>query len=128
MTTQDGSWVDLGQALKGVNGDPHFHGSGNMTPGGTITLSLRDAKANAPLILVLGLDHWDAPFKNGILVPSTDLLFVGLTSDGNGEFEFDADVESDVPVGAEVYLQYIVADNSNPKKVALSNAILGTVQ
>ncbi len=109
--------------------DLGFGGPGNaalslcgdaLDSGGLATLSLTQAAANAPVALFVGLAQNPAPFKGGTLVPVPILLTLSFGTDSSGELALP------VPGGSGPFtaiLQAAIADGSQPKGVALSNAL-----
>ena len=121
-----GPWQDLGGADAGTAGTVRLLGSGSLTGGSPISLTVERALAGAPAALVLGASRLNVPFNGGVLVPSPDLLIVGLTIDASGELFLTGTWPAGVPSGLSVYAQVFVTDAGAVGGLAGSNGIVGT--
>ncbi len=119
------AWTDLGSALGG-SFQPLFNAWGLAQPGARITLSLSHAAPAANCLLVAGFGLLGAPFKGGVLVPTTDIVVPGTTTPA-GELALSPAMPPGLPSGTEIRLQFLVADAGAPVGVSLSNAMLMTV-
>jgi hypothetical protein len=91
-----------------------------LATGGLATLSVEGAPPFAPMLLIVGLTSGPTPFKGGTLVPVPWLLALPVSANGAGALGLH------VPGGGgplTAYLQAIIADATQPKGVALSNAV-----
>lgn len=75
-----GAWCDLGGGLAGQLGFPTLTGTGTLEPLTPVTLTLSDAAAPNPAVLVVGFSELGALFKGGLLVPAPDVVADGLTA------------------------------------------------
>ncbi len=120
-------WVDVGQALAGAGGAPLFFGEGDLVAGQPMAVTLAGAAPGAPATLVVGLSELSDPFKGGVLVPSTDLLIVGLVTDALGDILLFDDWPAGVPSGTTFWFQYWIEDAGAPKGLSASNAVRANV-
>ena len=121
-----GPWQDLGGADAGTAGTVRLLGSGSLTAGSPISLTVERALAGAPAALVLGASRLNVPFNGGVLVPSPDLLIAGLTIDASGELFLTGTWPAGVPSGLSVYAQVFVTDAGAVGGLAGSNGVVGT--
>ena len=115
-------WTDLGYALAGVAGEPVLAGTGPLTGGSPMSLSLTSAAPNAQAILLISLTSIPHDFKGGTLVPLPALLQVILFTDPTGSITLSAPWPT-FPTGTEVYFQAAIQDAAATKGMALSNAV-----
>ena len=116
-------WHNLGSGLAGTHGIPLFVGDGTLSRYSSISFDLTNALQNSPIVLVLGTSAAYSPFKGGIMVPSTEWLLFGLSTDASGELSFSVWPNNPVPSGASVYLQTWITDAAGPFGFAASNCI-----
>jgi len=122
-----GPWDILGGADAGSNGTPMLRGWGSLAPSSTATLDLMYALPNSFAHLVVGLSAINhTPFKCGTLVPNTDLLFLNIPTDADGNLSFSATLSPSVPSGVGIWAQYLVTDAGACAGYSLSNGIKGT--
>jgi hypothetical protein len=117
-----GLFDELGGGLAGTHGVPHLSGAGTLCAGTTATFRLSDAAASAPVAIFVGLSEMGAPFQGGVLVPSPDLLVLGLVTDPSGGLVLSASWP-DLPGGVQLFLQYWISDAAAVLDSAGSNAI-----
>jgi hypothetical protein len=117
-------WSDLGLGLAGVGGVPNLHGSGTLTGGSSVSLTVTGAAASAPVAFVLGLIAINAPFKGGTMVPSPDLLLTGFSLDTTGALTVGGTWPTGVPSGASIYHQAWITDASGPAGFSSSNGVV----
>ena len=119
-------WSDLGQGLAGTHGVPVLDGSGDLSAGSSVTLTLGNAIENAAVGFVLGLSQLNANFKGGTLVPNPDFIITGLTTNGSGDLSLTATWPAGVPSGFVTYFQEWITDPAGPKGFSASNGLAGT--
>ena len=119
------AWCNLGNGLAGLLGEPTLNGTGTMTAGSTVTLTLANAIPVGTTNLVIGLSLLEAPFRGGVLVPSPDVLFLGLPLDFT-TLEVSFTFPSGVPSGTQLFYQHWVEDFTGPAGFSASNGIVGT--
>ena len=119
------AWSDLGSALAG-DFAPILNAWGLTGAGARIYLSLSHAAPNAPALLVAGFGTLNAPFKGGMLVPTTDIV-LPLSTSPAGNLVLSPGLPGALPAGPLLRVQYIMADAGAPAGYALSNAVLLTV-
>ncbi len=120
-------WTNLGFALAGTDGAPQLLGKGPLASSGTVTFTLADARPSASVYLVAGLSEVNVPFKGGTLVPSPDVLVLGLVTNGFGALELPASLPPGLPSGLTLVLQEWIDDPGGPQGYAASPAISATV-
>ncbi|MFH0945366.1 MAG: PKD domain-containing protein, partial [Planctomycetota bacterium] len=125
ISVQD-PWNDLGNGLAGTTGVPHFAGEGSLSQFTAITFDLTNAKQNTPAVLVMGASTAFSPFKGGIMVPSTDWILFGLSTNSSGAFSFTVAPNNPVTSGASIYLQVWLTDAAGPYGFSASNGISQT--
>jgi hypothetical protein len=118
-------WTDLGGGLAGLLGEPVLTGTGAMTPGSTVTLDLANALPFGTTNLVAGFTQLSASFKGGVLIPSADVLLLGLPL-VSSTHSFSYTFPAGVPTGTEVFYQHWVQDGTGPKGFTASNGVKGT--
>lgn len=128
LTVDETRWLDLGLGLAGTAGVPTLAGDGELIAGQPMSIAVAGALPGAPLSLVVGLSRIDAPFKGGVLVPSTDLLVSGLATDGAGGLLLGTTWPAGVPAGFTFYVQGWIADAAGPLGFAATNGLSGTAQ
>jgi len=122
-----GTWLLDGQGLAGTGGKaPRLVGAGNLSAGSVVQLRLDRAAPLAAATLVVGFSALNAPFKGGVLVPSADVLIVGLATDGTGQLVMPATWPSGLPAGFSLWYQAWVSDALGPKGLAASNGLHST--
>lgn len=108
-------WTALGVgALPVVGGDaPVVTGSGGLCAGDWTTFGIDSASPSSPAWLVVGLSRIDAPFKQGLLVTSPDLIVpFGIDSAGSASLGFEW--PAGLPSGTDVFSQVWVSDSGGP--------------
>jgi hypothetical protein len=118
-------WTNLANATPGAAGSPTLVGTGGLTSGSALTLTLSGAAPSAAAFLVVGFNALNAPFKGGVLVPDSDLL-LPLASDPTGQLALPAAWPAGIPAGFATYFQYWVADAGGPKGYAATNGLKAT--
>ncbi len=119
-------WTNLGNSLPGSNGRPDLKGGGGLCEHSKTQLLLTDALPNASAGLVIGFSDISLPFKGGTLVPSPDIVLLGLPVDGDGQISLASDWPPGVPSGVDTVFQFWVSDPAGPAGWAASNGIMGT--
>ncbi len=120
------AWTWLGQGLAGQAGTPVLQPQSSLVGGQPITLEVRHAAPSAATALVAGLTSVGLPLKGGVLVPSPDVLIIGLSTDGAGELLLASTWPSGVPAGFDVSLQAWIADATGPVGFTASHGVRGT--
>jgi len=120
-----GHWLSGGLGLAGLHGVPTAGGSGPLDGSGAVTLTLAQARENAPAFLVVGAGVLAKPFKGGVLVPSPTPggLLVPLTTDADGGKSLSATWPASVPAGFVLGFQFWIADPAGPQGFAASNVV-----
>ncbi len=123
--TSPGPWTDLGKSLAGTYGAPVLSGAGTLAGGSPVTLTLSNAKENAPGALVVGASRIDFPFAGGTLVPFPSIV-VNIATNGSGSAVLNLTWPMGVPSGLTSYLQMWVADAAGPSFLSATNAVAAT--
>ncbi|RKY21014.1 MAG: hypothetical protein DRQ55_05765 [Planctomycetota bacterium] len=119
-------WNNEGFALPGVNGDPLFVGSGDLTAGSANPLELSNAAPLANAALFWNLQSAPVNFKGGTVVPGVAFYVYPFTTSAAGEISVSLGVPSTgLPVGTEFWLQWLIQDSMAVHNYAFSNAIKG---
>ena len=128
LTIAETQWLDRENALPGSLGAPTLSGAGDLVAGHPMSVTVANALANASLTIVAGFSEIDAPFKGGFLVPSADVLVVGLGTGPAGSLTLGTAWPAGVPAGFTFYVQGWIADPAGPKGFAATNGLAGTAQ
>ncbi len=126
LTADSLSWNDLENALGGTNGDPLLTADGDISAGSDITAYVSNAPANAYTALIFGVTRLDLPFEGGVMVPFPNLVFLGLSTDANGELELGETVDPSAPSDFTFYVQFWVVDAGGPSGWVATNCLAGT--
>lgn len=116
------TWVDLGNDL----GGSALAGSGTTSGGQPVTISLSGAAANAMTTLVVGFSTINAGFKGGVMVPNTDIIASGLSTDGSGNMVLNGNWPTGLAPGRTLNFQCWINDASGPQGYTASNGLQGT--
>ncbi len=119
-------WSNLGNALPGAGGAPKLTGQGDLMPNTQVTLTLASAAPNASSTLILGLLEANVAFLGGTLVPSPDILLMGLPTGATGGWVLAGVWPAGVPSGANVHFQAWTADALAPQGYSASNGLRAT--
>jgi hypothetical protein len=103
--TASNTWSGLGASL--APGGPLLEGSGDLTAGGSIELTLGGAQPGASAVLVLGFEQLNLPFAYGTLGPAPQVVLGGLAVDAEGGHVLSFDVPGIRP-GLVLYAQEVV--------------------
>lgn len=120
---QAGTWTDLGHGLAGTSGTPSLAGSGALSGGSRVRLTLSNAAGSAPTAIVIGSSRIDLPFRGGTVVPSPDLLSPVLVTAPDGSLSFSATWPHGLPAGTGFFFQAWIADPVTPFGLAASNGL-----
>lgn len=118
-------WDKLGNGLAGTNGTAVLAGNGELTAGSTTTITAASGLAFAPAWIVLGTSAVDAPFKQGVLVP-TPTFALPVALGGGGGLTLVFSWPAGLPSGFELYYQLWFVDAGGPAGFAASNGLLST--
>lgn len=121
-----GTWTSLGGGLTGLLGIPTLVGSGPLTAASSTTLTETGTLTGATAHLIVGLSVANIPFKGGVIVPSLDILVLGLTAAGGGVVSLTSPWPAGMPTGTNVYFQIWNQDFTGPQGLTASNALRAT--
>ncbi|MFT7463000.1 MAG: hypothetical protein ACI9EF_001342 [Pseudohongiellaceae bacterium] len=122
------AWNDLGNGLAGTTGVPLLDGRGPLLGDTFVALDLSGALPSAGATLVAGLSALNLPFKGGVLVPSPDVLFVGLVTDGLGDIHLVGSWPPGIPPGVSSIFQYWIGDPGATVSFSASNGVAAVAQ
>lgn len=103
-------WMNTGNGKPGDRGTPALVGVGPLTAGSANQVDLINGRPLSTTNLILGLGTLNINFKGGVLVPTADILFLGLPTDANGGNSIPFVWPAGIPAGANVWLQEWVND------------------
>lgn len=118
-------WVDLAYGLPGSSGQSQLAGSGPISPGSTVSLTLDQAPANHRTTLIVGWRAECHSLAGGLRVPAIDQTQV-LQTDSAGRWQTTVSVPANLPPGASLYFQVWYNESGTPAGRAASNALSGT--
>jgi hypothetical protein len=123
-------FVDEGFGKAGSAGTtPTLTMTGDLAPGGAVTVAARGALPNAVGAWFIGFDAAYVPFKKGVLVPSPfgPFFVIDLVMDGNGDFVLPV-ANPAVPPGLTLWSQFWFADAAAQAKVSATNGVMEIFQ
>jgi len=123
LLNRGGPAQDLGLALGGTHGRPVLTVFGSFQPGASTKIRVENALEGSQAHVALGASRLDAPFKGGVLVPTLDLLILGLPLDAAGQLELASAWPAGVPSGLQAWLQFWITDAGGPAGFAATNAV-----
>jgi hypothetical protein len=119
-------WTELLGGTPGISGVPVLAGSGPLTAGSELGVTLSSAAPGAFALLWVSLASTPLPFFGGTIhaLPiDLELLFV---TDGSGGFALTTAFPAGIPPGVELVFQFLCQDFANPYGKTISNAQKGT--
>jgi hypothetical protein len=120
-----GPWQDLAGGLAGTGGvAPTLFGLGSLEPGSVLSLQLAGARPGSLTNLVIGLSQLGAPFHGGVMVPSPDVLLLGLPVNAAGALNLSATLPGGLPSSLPLYFQFWSVDAGGPTGYSASNALV----
>lgn len=122
-----GPWQKLGNGKPGSTA-PKLRAFGQLAGGTATTVRLTRGVPGGVAHLIIGLSPLNIPFYGGTLVPSPDVVVLGLPLDADGALEFTTTFPSGVPAGAKIHMQYWIPDAGATLGFSASNAVVGTSQ
>jgi len=121
------AFTDVGHSLPGFFGTPHYEATGSLATGSGLSLSLSDALPGSVAHLVIGATELNGSFKGGVLVPSPDVLVLGLALDGTGDWQLATTWPGGLPAGTPFWSQFWIVDPTGPAGFSASNALRADV-
>ena len=119
-------WSHSGSPLAGAAGEPKLTGIGPLVTGTKLTVSLADALAGAPALLVIGLSTLSVPFKGGELGPFPFILLGPVTVSGNPVPLINATWPAGIAPGLHFYMQAWIQDAAGPAGYSASDTLVAT--
>ena len=119
------TWFDLGNGLTGTGATPVLIAAGTLEANSQGVVGLATDLAGGTAHLVVGLSLLNAPFKGGTLVPSADVLILGLPLDAAGDLALPYTWPAGVPSRASLYMQFWMPDAGAPVGFSASNGVRG---
>jgi hypothetical protein len=117
-------WQGLSGGLAGVSGLPELSGTGSLQPSTLVSLRVSRAAPAAGVLLIVGLETQNLPFKGGTLVPMPRLIVPGLNTGELGSASLSATWPEGLPSGLSVVLQAWITDAAAPAGLAATNALM----
>jgi len=119
------AFISFGTGVPGTGGQtPVLSGSGTAVPGGVVTLSVANGKANAVGALFVGVTQGSIPFAGGTFLVAAPFVQVALNLGPAGTAVAAGAVPADANMfGIEVYQQYWCIDSGAVKGRASSNGL-----
>ncbi len=108
------SFATAGTPLIGGQGLPRASGTGDLTTGSPVTLTLDDGPADATVFLILGAAPLFAPLQGGVLVPDPLFILAGLPTDATGHLDAAGTWPAGVPSGSVIWTQFWAVDDFGP--------------
>jgi len=119
-------WVDLGGGTSGINGAVTLAATGDLTAGSTLTLDLTQAPASAQLV------GWAAfapvPFAalGGTIHAYPFNVQILPFSDPSGSWSASLPWPAGIPMGTDIFVQFLAQDLSVPAGITVSNGVMAT--
>lgn len=118
--------VDLGGGLAGST-QPVLNAWGQTGAGQLMSAAVSGLAPGTPTGLVVGNSNLSLPLFGGVLVPSPDVILLGV-ADATGRAAWSANLPSALPTGVSLWLQAGAPDAGAPQGYALSNTLTYTGQ
>jgi len=119
-------WTELLGGTVGIAGVPVLSGSGPLSAGSELGVTLSDAPPGGFALLWVSVASTPVPFFGGVIHALPVALELLIVTDGTGGFALTAPFPAGVPSGSELAFQYLCQDFSSPFGKTLSNAQLAT--
>lgn len=119
------TWRDYGQGLAGTAGIPALVGSGNLTAGASVTLTVSGGRPSAFAFLVVGAAPLGARFCGGVMVPFPTRL-IPITLNGAGSVSLTGPWPAGIPAGSTFFYQAWIFDPAGVAGCSATNAVAGT--
>ena len=121
-------WSSLGGATPGSNGVPSLVGSGSLLTGCPMSLTLTDAASASTALLLVSTSSSPSAFLGGTLHAFPPQVTLSLTTSPTGELPIALAAWPAGLSGAELFLQYVIADPGAAfGPAALSNGLRAQV-
>ncbi len=119
-------WVDLGGGTSGINGPLTLDATGPLTAGSTTTLDLTNAPASAQLVGWLSFASAPFPALGGTIHAFPFSLQILPFADASGNWGVSLPWPAGVPVGTDLWVQFLAQDLSTFHGITVSNALTAT--
>ena len=110
----------------GAQGQPELEVQGLLFAGAPLGISLENAPAFTILVGWGAFSSIPVNLFGGTVYPNPFSIQLILQTDQAGALDLSATWPSGVPVGTDVYVQFIVQDASAIDRITLSNAVMAT--
>lgn len=120
------SWLPLGGGIAGGSGTPVLAGTGSLSAGCPVQLTLSNALPNSAAILIVGFAQVSLPLFGGTLIPAPDFVLPPVATGAGGSVGLGTNWPASVPAGLDLYFQYWVADAAAPQGYSASNGLKAT--
>ncbi len=118
-----GTFASLGNGLAGTHGIPVLTGSGPLTGGSPVNLTLSSAKENANWWMITGFSVLAGNLKGGVLVPDVNVLIGPLPTTPAGSLPLNGTWPVGLPSNFQFFFQAWVQDPAGVKGFASTNAL-----
>ncbi len=122
---EDDAWTRVALGIGGSSGVPQIRGTGDLTAGSLVTLSMTSGKPSSPVTLFVSPAAILAPFKGGTLVPAPTIL-IPLATDGAGAASVGASWPSGIPTGTQSWFQAWQQDATGKQGFISTNGLRAT--
>ena len=119
------TWADVGNALAGLHGLPLLVGSGLPYKGGSVKLTMSNARENSNAALIFDTVAAYVPFKGGIIVPAPGFV-IPLPTGPAGAFSLSSAWPAGVPAGTSILFQVWIVDAAGVAGFAATNGVAVT--
>lgn len=116
-------WIDLGNGLAGSAGVPALSGTGTLAAGTPATLDVAGGPPGGTAILILGETTVNLALKGGVLVPSPDVVLLGIPLDANGVWSLPLLWPPELASGFAINAQAWIPDPGARQGLAASNGL-----
>lgn len=118
-------WQTIQGGVGGTLGEPTLVPDGELACGSRIVLSVGNAPANTPVLLVVGLVRIDLQLLGGVLVPDPLIADVLASTNAAGAADITLLVPVAFPSAASLYFQAWLPDPTAPFLLAATDALRG---
>ncbi len=120
------TFSDLGGGSPGVNGTPSLMASGALTGGTPVQVDLVNGPPNELALAWLSGTSVPLPIFGGTIFANPFVSQFLRVTDGSGSFSQSASWPAGVPMGTDLYLQFLCQDLTVLSNITLSNAVFAT--
>ena len=118
-------WTDLGNGTGGLDGVPTLAGVGRLRPGEYFAFVAGKVRPGASGALIVGPSAVNVPILGVTLVPLPQFVFSNPVVPVHGGPVKSFRWPLGLPVGHEIFAQYVAIDSLGPQGLSASNAVVG---